>query len=122
MRFSRIHADERGETHIGAFDLPEREGRIGPPPNPSGTLADVGPVSSMFVFSAPAGTEVPAHNAPQPYVCIVLSGEGEITTSDGSTLRLRPGDLVFCNDLHGKGHTTRILTDCTVAFVNRAGA
>ena len=121
MRFPRIHTDEQGETHIGACDLAERAGRIGPPPNPPGTLADVGPVSSMLVFSAPAGTEMPAHNAPQPYVCIVLSGEGEIISSDGTRLRLGPGDLVFCDDLQGKGHTTRILTDCTVAFVNRAG-
>jgi quercetin dioxygenase-like cupin family protein len=76
----------------------------------------------MFVFSAPAGTEVPAHNAPQPYVCVVLSGEGEIATSDGATLHLRAGDLIFCDDTSGKGHTTRTLTDCSVAFVNRASA
>jgi hypothetical protein len=35
----------------------------------------------FIVFSAPAGTEVPSHNAPQPYICIVLSGEGEVATS-----------------------------------------
>jgi len=34
-------------------------------------------------FSTPAGTEVPAHNAPQPYICSVLSGEGKAATSDG---------------------------------------
>jgi quercetin dioxygenase-like cupin family protein len=63
---------------------------------------------------------VPSHNAPQPYICIVLSGEGEVTTSDGKTLRRGPGDLIFCDDVSGKGHMTRALADCSMAFVNRA--
>jgi quercetin dioxygenase-like cupin family protein len=120
MKFPRIHADEQGETHIGIRDVPEQQARVGPPPNPLGLMADIGPVSAMFVFSVPSGTEVPAHNAPHPYVCIVLLGEGEVATSDGSAQRLRAGDLIFCDDISGKGHTTRALTDLVVAFVNRA--
>ena len=76
----------------------------------------------MFVFSVPAGTNVPAHNAPQPYICINLSGEGEIVTSDGETKRFRPGDVLFCDDLTGKGHVTRAITDVVAAFVNRTAA
>ena len=74
----------------------------------------------MCVISVPAGTEVPAHNAPQPYVVIVLSGEGEVATSDGEARRFHPGEVLFCNDLTGKGHVTRAITDLTLAFVNRA--
>jgi len=40
-------------------------------------------VTTFAIFSAPAGTEVPPHNAPQPYIVIVLAGEGEVETSDG---------------------------------------
>jgi quercetin dioxygenase-like cupin family protein len=76
----------------------------------------------MFVYSVPAGTAVPAHNAPQPYVCIILSGEGELATSDGEARRFHPGDVIFCNDLTGKGHVTRAITDLVAAFVNRATA
>jgi hypothetical protein len=43
-----------------------------------------------------------------------------VTTSDGATLRLRSGDLIFCDDISGKGHMTRTLTDCIMAFINRA--
>ena len=122
MKLPRIYSDEQGETHIGTREIPQHEARVGPPPNPLGQMTDIEAVSAFFMFSAPAGTEVPSHNAPQPYICIVLSGEGEVTTSDGATLRLRPGELIFCDDVSGKGHITRAITDCSLAFINRSGA
>lgn len=120
MKFPRIHADEQGETHIGILDIPEHEARVGPPPNPVGQMTETEAVSNLAVFSAPAGTEVPPHNAPQPYIVIVLAGEGEVETSDGKTLRLGPGGVLFCDDITGKGHVTRSLTDIRLAFINRA--
>jgi quercetin dioxygenase-like cupin family protein len=120
MRFPMIQADERGETHFGVQDVPERELAVGPPPNPVGQMSDLGAVTTMSVIAFPAGIEAPAHNAPQPYVVIVLSGEGEVVTSDGEARRFRPGEVLFCNDLTGKGHVTRAVTDLALAFVNRA--
>ncbi len=122
MKFPMIHADEQGETHFGVQDLPDREVPFGPPPNPTGQMTDFGAVATMFVFSVPAGTDVPAHNAPQPYVAIILSGEGEVVTSDGEARRFHPGEVLLCNDLTGKGHVTRAISDLVVAFVNRANS
>jgi quercetin dioxygenase-like cupin family protein len=122
MKFPRIYTDAEGETHIGFREMAQRETRVGPPPNPLGLRTDVEPVTGIFTFSVSAGTEVPMHTAPQPYICIVLSGEGEVATSDGATLRLRPGELIYCDDISGKGHTTRSITDCSIAFINRTSA
>jgi quercetin dioxygenase-like cupin family protein len=122
MKFPMIHADEQGETHFGTQDVPEQEVPFGPPPNPSGQMSDFGAVATMFVFSVAAGTDVPAHNAPQPYIAIILSGEGEVVTSDGEARRFQPGEVLFCNDLTGKGHVTRAISDLNVAFVNRAAS
>jgi quercetin dioxygenase-like cupin family protein len=119
MKFTTTYADERGETHFGVQELPAREVAMGPPPNPPGQMSDFGAVETMCVISFPAGTEAPAHNAPQPYIAIVLSGEGEVVTSDGEARRFRPGALLLCNDLTGKGHVTRAITDLILAFVNR---
>jgi quercetin dioxygenase-like cupin family protein len=119
MKFPMIHADEHGETHFGVQDIPAHELALGPPPNPTGQMSDLGAVTTMFVISFLAGTEAPAHNAPQPYVVIILSGEGEVVTSDGEARLFHAGELLFCNDLTGKGHVTRALTDLTLAFVNR---
>jgi hypothetical protein len=122
MKFPRIYSDEQGETHIGVCDRPEHEAPFGPPPTPMGLMTDIEGVSSLVMFSVPGGTEVPAHNAPQPYICIVLSGEGEVTASDRSTLRLGPGGLLYCDDVSGKGHVTRSITDLSLAFINRASS
>jgi quercetin dioxygenase-like cupin family protein len=122
MKFASIFADEQGETHFRQTDLPERELAVGPPPNPTGQMSDFGAVTTMFAVSFAAGTEAPAHNAPQPYVVIVLSGEGEVLVSDGESRRFRAGDLLLANDLTGKGHITRALTDLTLAFINRANS
>lgn len=120
MKFTTIYSDSQGETHFGVGDVPVRETAFGPPPNPVGQMADLGAVTTMFAFSVPGGTDVPPHNAPLPYICIVLSGELEIVASDGEARRFRPGDLLLCNDLDGKGHATRAITDATAAFVDRA--
>jgi hypothetical protein len=122
MKFPRIYSDENGETHIGVRDLAEHDAPLGPPPNPVGRMSDREAVNSFVTFSVPAGTEAPAHNAPQPYICIVLSGEGEVVASDGATVRLGPGGLIYCDDVRGKGHVTRSITELSLAFVNRSSA
>jgi quercetin dioxygenase-like cupin family protein len=122
MKFPMIYADDQGETHFGLTDLPEEELAMGPPPNPPGQMSDFGAVTTMCAIAFPAGTEAPAHNAPQPYVVIVLSGEGEVATSDGEARRFHSGELLLCNDLTGKGHVTRAISDLRLAFVNRLNA
>jgi len=120
VKFPVIQADAEGETHFGLMDFQDRELAVGPPPNPTGQMSDFGAVTTMRVIAFRAGTEAPAHNAPQPYIVIVLSGDGEVATSDGNARRFHAGDVLFCDDLTGKGHVTRAITDMTLAFVNRA--
>ena len=122
MKFPVIQADEKGETHFGVHEIPDLEVPFGPPPSPRGAKADLGAVESMFLFAVPAGTEVPAHNAPQRYIAIVVSGEAEVVASDGDTKRFQPGELLLCDDLTGKGHVTRAISDAVVAFINRAAS
>lgn len=122
VKFPAILADEEGETHFGIEEFAEREVALGPPPNPAGRMGDFGAVTTMCSFFVPAETSAPAHNAPQPYVVIVLSGEAEVVTSGGEARRFHPGDLLLCNDLTGKGHETRAITDLLQAFVHRVNA
>lgn len=121
IKITTIHTDPQGETHFGIRELPGRQTAFGPPPNPMGELVDFGKVTTMFAFSVPAGTSVPAHNAPQNYVCILLSGTLEVTASDGESRNFGPGDVLLCTDLSGKGHLTRAVTDAAAMFVHTAG-
>ena len=120
MKFPVIRADETGETSFGVREIPVQQASFGPPPNPTGLKIDFGTVESMFAFSVPAGTHVPAHNAPQPYICIILSGEAEVLASDGEKRTFGPGDVLFCDDLTGDGHVTHAITDFVAVFINRS--
>lgn len=119
MKFPSIRADEHGESHFADIDFPEHLLAAGPPPNPPGRMSDLGPATALRVIAFPAGTAAPAHNAPQPYICIVLTGEAEVEASSGEARRFRAGDLLFCDDLTGKGHVTRAITDLALAFIAR---
>jgi quercetin dioxygenase-like cupin family protein len=97
----------------------DSERAFGPPPNPTGRLADFGTTTNMFVFTVPMGIVVPAHPAPQAYISIILDGEVEVIASDGESRCFGPGNVLFCDDLTGKGHVTRALVESTAAFINR---
>ena len=60
---------------------------------------------------APAGYFLDWHNAPRRQYTITLSGEAEISASDGTTGRVGPGDIMLAEDLTGRGHTTRVVGD-----------
>jgi quercetin dioxygenase-like cupin family protein len=46
------------------------------------------------------------HIAPRTQFLIAVQGESEVTTGDGKTLRVKPGDVVLMDDTKGKGHKT----------------
>jgi len=47
-----------------------------------------------------------------------IVGEMDITTSDGKTHRIGPTDLVFLEDVEGKGHVSTPLTPLTAIFIH----
>lgn len=119
MKFPKIYSDDYGDTHFGIHETMDRELAMGPPPNPMGLMSDFGPVSTLSIFSVPAGTAAPAHTAPQPYVVIILAGEGEVIASDGESKTFHAGEVLVCDDVIGKGHITRATSDLKLAFMNR---
>ena len=46
------------------------------------------------------------HNCPRRQFVLVISGEAELGFGDGSTQRIRPGDICLMEDHTGQGHTT----------------
>lgn len=65
-----------------------------------------------------SGTRAPDwHNAPRKQFAINMSGELEVELTDG-TRRKIGSDLVFLEDLTGKGHVTRPLGPITNVFLH----
>ena len=75
------------------------------------------PVSSVMATTLAAGVE-DWHNAPFKTFTINVTGRIRAELSDGSQQLIGPGDLVFLEDLHGRGHVTHLLTTCASLFLH----
>lgn len=95
MKLFRIHATPDGESHIERLEI--RGGR-----KPL-------PVASVLLASFASAVE-DWHTAPFKTFTINMAGNIEVQLSDGSKQAIGPGDLVYLEDLTGKGHITRLLT------------
>jgi hypothetical protein len=102
MEVIRIYQGEDGESHV------ERVKVMGSP-KPL-------PVDSVVASSIAQGTE-DWHNAPYKTFTINVVGDIEGEVSDGTRVKIGKGDLVYLEDLTGKGHVTRLLTPVANLFI-----
>jgi quercetin dioxygenase-like cupin family protein len=100
MKFIRLYTGDDGETHCEERDVAETPELPGPQnaTRVSFNIAQPGRFSDW-------------HPAPRRQYVITLSGEAEIGLKDGSTYRLKPGDVNLAEDTTGGGHTTRVVSD-----------
>ena len=71
-------------------------------------LSETLPSTGCSFCRVPAGTrEVGWHNPPRRKLVIWLTGEVEFETSDGNVRRVTSGNVVFAEDITGKGHISR---------------
>jgi len=100
MKFIRLYTGDDGETHCEERDVSEM------PELPSPRNA-----TSISFHTYEPGRFSDWHPAPRRQYVITLAGEGEIGLKDGSTYRLKPGDVNLAEDTTGGGHTTRVVSD-----------
>lgn len=107
MKYVRIYADERGESHFEDVDLSSALERS----SVSSSRSALSPVlaATGVVFRDVVQETGDWHPAPRRQFVVHLRGEAQIEVSDGETRRFGPGSVVLVDDLEGKGHrTTRI--------------
>jgi hypothetical protein len=98
-----LHGDDAGETHLRTVELPERD-------TDAGRVRNIGDIEVTtaglggFVGRKP---DVGMHNAPRRQLLIVLDGALEVVTSVEEQQVLRPGDVLFADDVGTKGHISR---------------
>ena len=100
MKFIRLYTGDDGETHIEERDV------TGLPDLPGPQNA-----ARASFNSSPPGHFSDWHPAPRRQYVITLAGEGEIGLKDGTTYRLKAGDVNLAEDTTGGGHTTRVVSD-----------
>ena len=74
------------------------------------------PVTEVRASFVAKGTE-DWHVAPQKLFTINTAGDIQGEMGDGTKIPIGKGDLVYLEDLTGKGHITRLLTDVSNLFL-----
>ena len=103
MRVFRIFTKDSGESAIEIREVP-MQGAERPT---SETYA----CSEIFFRETREGHVQDLHKAPRRQLIFLTSGILELESSEGRRFILRPGDLIFAEDMKGKGHITRSLRD-----------
>lgn len=109
MNVTAIYTDDAGETHFEVREI-ELVSRDFAPPAPPLLVSSV-PARGLVWLTAPAGWVGDWHPAPARQLWVGVSGQLDVTVSDGQTRRFGPGSLVLLEDLTGKGHVTRAVGD-----------
>ena len=101
MRIHNIYADAKGESHIRDLEIEwVRNGAMG-------KISDPVPVLSMAFRTTDGSYDLDWHNAPRSQYIINLEGSVEITTSDGESRVIGPGEIILAEDTTGKGHLSK---------------
>jgi uncharacterized cupin superfamily protein len=114
MTCYHVHGDEAGETHLRVVDLPLVEN------TPAGTLRTIHgiPVTTAGITEFVNGKKDPGvHAPPEREIFVVLGGELEIEPTRGAAARLRPGDVLFLDDVDTLGHSSRDVGEETLALM-----
>ncbi len=108
--YIRLFTGEDGESHFEEMAFPF----------PIAQTTGAGEVNASGVFynRFPAGHDMGWNTAPRRQYVIGLKGNTLLTMRDGTSVEVRPGDIVLAEDVTGSGHHTRMVgNDDRVALV-----
>ena len=106
MGMYRVFAGSDGESHIEELSLEDHP-----------ELGALTNISEVKVQEFEGTRDMPLHPLPERRLIIHLSGEVEITTSDGSKQLFRAGDMRLMDDVSGKGHAHLDLTPSEAVYI-----
>ena len=104
MKVIRVYSGEDGESHFQTVELAYQ--RIG-----DAEATAMRGASGIQFRRSPPGHYIDWHPAPARQYVIILQGRSKITIGDGSSHTFSTGDVLFADDLTGRGHTTEVVGD-----------
>jgi len=116
MNYTRIYCNADGESHFGDVSVNIAPVDFAPPALPL-NMATPLEAERMILCVIPAAWIGDWHPTPRRQFYIQLSGELEVTVSDGEVRRFSAGSLVLLEDTTGKGHLTRVVGSTKVEAV-----
>ena len=107
MRYIRLYASDDGESHFEQIEVKLSLTEYAPPAPPL-ELSEMKPAAQFGFMNAPAGWSSDWHPSSARNLFFVLTGEWEVTASDGESQRFKVGDVLLVEDTSGKGHRSRV--------------
>ncbi len=107
MKYGILYTDKNGNSHFKDNELGFESANFAPPAPPV-SLTRYMSASQLVFFKIPAGWQGDWHPAPKRQFFCCLSGEFELTASDGETRFYREGEVFLLEDTWGKGHKSRV--------------
>ena len=110
MRYARLFADDSGESHFDDVEIQFTATdyvQAAAPLDFSATL----PAFEVAFMRAPVGWASDFHVSSARNMFVVLTGEWEVTASDGESCRFAVGSALLVEDTTGKGHSSRVVSD-----------
>ncbi len=108
-RILRIYSDADGNSHIQELPIATKPGKT--------RRTELAAATGLMYADYTASSVEDWHKTPARQFSISMSGEIEVEVSDGKKHAIHAGDIVFLEDLQGKGHITRILSPVTNIFI-----
>ena len=105
MTYTRVYADETGESHYEEIEAELTPRDFAPPLHLSPML----PATGVAFVRFPAGWDSDWHPTPRRQYFFFLVGTVESETSDGDRRSHGPGSVVLLEDTTGKGHRARVV-------------
>lgn len=109
-KYVTLYADKDGESHYRDMEAELTATNFAPPAPPL-DLSALLPANGMAFFGAPAGWSGDWHPSATRNMFVVISGEWEVESSDGEVRQFGPGSVLLVEDIHGKGHKSRVVSN-----------
>ncbi len=117
MRYIRVWADERGESHMETAEMGFNPAMAYAAGIPAIDVSVEHPALNVHFLRLAPGWEGDWHPAPRRQFMLMVSGFVESETCDGASGRLGPGDVALLEDTTGRGHRTCVIGDEPVVMM-----
>jgi len=110
ITYTHLYSDDSGESHFEDIEMDLTLTDYTPPAPPLSLSAFL-PASQVGFMNAPAGWASDWHPSSARNLFFVISGEWEVTASDGETRRFGVGSVLLIEDTNGQGHSSRVVSE-----------